>query len=382
MIRVMTFVRRIAGLLEPSLESEFYEEFTELSKYLELIVVSDMVDSMTHNFKVHKARTIRIPKIYGISKIISYCYAVFKYRKEIDILYVRTFSPPEIIALIFSKKLLRKKSVLLIPGTWIFEPPTFKNRIFKWIFLKAVNAADVLILYTPLMLPELCKHFPVFNNFRGKITYIHNGVNIERFTLGVPDATILSRYSIPLTKKIILFVGRVSSRKGVIDLVKAFSIVKKNIDEVMLLIVGKEEAKYGEKVKRVIQELNIADSTLLFGPIPNKEVVEILKKCDLFVYPSVGGEGIPRAIIEAMACGKPVVATNIAGIPEVVKNGETGFLVEVGDYQSLALYIMNILRNEELARTLGINARRLVEREFSYEVVIPELVKTFKTIIR
>jgi len=382
MLRVMTFVRRIAGLLEPSLESEFYEEFTELSKYLELIVVSDTVDSMAHNFKVYKARTIRIPKIYGISKIVSYCHAVFKHRKEIDILYVRTFSPPEIIALIFSKKFLRKRSVLLIPGTWIFEPPTLKNRIFKWIFLKAVNAADVLIFYTPLMLPELCKHFPVFNNFRGKITYIHNGVNIERFNLSVPDVNILSRYSIPLNKKIILFVGRVSSRKGVIDLVKAFSIVKNNIDEVMLLIVGKEDAKYGEKVKKVIQELDIADSTLLLGPIPNKEVVEILKKCDLFVYPSVGGEGIPRAIIEAMACGKPIVATNIAGIPEVVRNGETGFLVKVGDYQSLAQHIINILRNEELAKTLGNNARKLVEGEFSYEVVIPELVKTFKTIIK
>jgi glycosyltransferase involved in cell wall biosynthesis len=382
MLRVMTFVRSIAGLLEPSLESEFYEEFTELSKYLELTVVSDMADSMAHNFKVHKVQTIRVPKIYGISKIISYIYAVFKHRKEIDILYVRTFSPPEIIALIFSKKLLRRKSVLLIPGTWIFEPSTFKNRIFKWIFLKAVNATDMLILYTPLMLPELCKHFPSFNNFKEKITYIHNGVNIERFNVGVPDINILSKYSIPLNRKIILFVGRVSFRKGVIDLVKAFSIVKKNINEVMLLIVGREDVKYGERVKRVIQELNIADSTLLLGPIPNKEVVEILKKCDLFVYPSIGGEGIPRAIIEAMACGKPVVATNIAGIPEVVKNGETGFLVKVGDYQSLAQYIMNILRNEKLARMLGNNARKLVEREFSYKVVIPELVKAFKTVIR
>lgn len=80
------------------------------------------------------------------------------------------------------------------------------------------------------------------------------------------------------------------------------------------------------------------------------------------MYPSIGDEDIPRAIVEAMACGKPVVATNIAGILEVVRNGETEFLVKVGDYQCLAQYIVDILRNEKLARTLGNNARKLTEK--------------------
>ncbi len=85
---VITFVRRIAGLLEPSLESEFFEEFSWLSRYLdELIVVSDSIDTQIYNFKAHKARTIRIPKIYALTKILSYCEAVFKYRKSMDVIH-------------------------------------------------------------------------------------------------------------------------------------------------------------------------------------------------------------------------------------------------------------------------------------------------------
>lgn len=382
MARVMTFVRRIAGLFEPSLESEFYEEFTLLSKHLnELIVVSDMVDSYPQDFRIHKAWTIRIPKIYGLTKIISYCYSVFKHRKNIDVIYVRTFSPPEIFALLFGRKILRKKVVLLIPGTWIFEPPTLKNRIFRWLFFKAVKASDTLILYTPLMLSDLNKYFPSFYTFKEKIVYIHNAVNTERFSPNGPDKNVLHKYSIPLNKQLILYVGRISSRKGVLDLVKAFSIVKEEVKDTVLLIVGKEDAKYGRKVRELIKILDLTNSIILVGPIPNKDVVEIIRACDLFVYASIGGEGIPRAILEAMACGKPVIATNVAGTSEAVKNGVTGFLVKVGDYQSLAGYIIRILKDQKLKVKLGTNARNLIEKEFSYDVVIPRLAKSFLAVL-
>lgn len=378
MVRVITFVRRIAGLLEPSLESEFYEEFSLLSKHLdELIVVSDIVDSTSQDFKIHRAWTIKIPKIYGLTKILSYCYSIFKYRKTVDVIYVRTFSPPEIFALLFGKKFLRKKVVLLIPGTWIFEPPTLKNRLFKWFFFKAVKISDIVILYTPLMLSELSKYYPNFYTFKEKIIYIHNAVNTKRFSPGNPDIYTLSKYSLPINKQFILYVGRISSRKGVLDLIKAFSIVNEHVNNTVLLIVGKEDIEYGRKVRELIKTLGLINSILLLGPIPNRDVVEIIRACELFVYASVGGEGIPRAILEAMACGKPVVATNIAGTSEAVKNGVTGFLVEAGDYRSLANYIIRILKDQRLKVELGTNARALIEREFSYDVIIPILAKSF-----
>ncbi|MEM3742530.1 MAG: glycosyltransferase family 4 protein [Nitrososphaerota archaeon] len=379
--RVLTFVRCIAGLLEPSLESEFYEEFSEMSRFLEeLIVVTDRAYFQPENFKVYKAWTLKIPKLYGLTKIISYVYAVFKFRKSIDLVYVRTFSPPEILALYFAKKILNKKAALLIPGTWIFEPPTLKNRLFRWIFSKVINTPDKIILYSPLMIPDLYKYFPRLD--MGKITYIHNGINVRRFSPNIPNREILEKYSVVDNRRFLLYVGRISSRKGVIDLVRAFSIIHGELKNTVLLIAGGEDPKYSEKVKKTIQLLNLADSVKLLGPVPNKDVVELLRACDVFLYTSMGGEGIPRAVLEAMSCGKPVVATRVAGTPEAVKDGVTGYTVDIGDYKSIANYVIKILKDDELRKALGDNARKLILEEFNYETVIPQLTELLDQVIK
>jgi len=374
MSRVITFVRRIAGLLEPSLESEFFEEFSRLSRYVdELIVVSDIVDLQTNKFKIHRAGTIRIPKIYGFTKILSYCWAVFKHRKSIDVIYVRTFSPPETAALWFGKRILRKKTLLLLPSTWFFEPPSLKNRLYKWILRKAVYAADLVILYTPLMLPEIKGYFPKLSEDR--VRYLHNAVDVERFAPGNPDEKIIRKYIESKREKLLLYVGRISRKKGVLDLVKAFSIVAREEPETILALAGREEKWYAEKVKGLIKELGIQDLVTFLGPIPNKDIVHLMRACDLFVYASIGGEGIPRAILEAMACGRPVVATRVAGIPEAVRDDETGYTVNVGDHEGFAKKVLKLLRDEELRDKLGRNARNLVEREFNYEHILPKLVE-------
>ncbi|MEM0452793.1 MAG: glycosyltransferase family 4 protein [Thermoproteota archaeon] len=374
MVKAVTFVRRIAGLLEPSLESEFYEEFTLLSKYLdELIVVSDIVDSSSQDFRIHRAWTMKIPKIYGLTKILSYCFSVFKYRKNIDLIYVRTFSPPEMAASWFSKKLLKKKVVVLLPSTWFFEPPTLKNKIYKWILKKAVYSADTIILYTPLMLDEIKKYFPKLSE--EKIIYLHNAVNISRFTPGEPDVEILKKYLKASFQHLLLYVGRISRKKGILDLVKAFKIIHEEEPGTVLALAGREEEKYAEEVRGLIRKLDLEDSILFLGPVPNRDVVHLMRGCTVFVYSSIGGEGIPRAILEAMACGKPVVATRVTGIPEAVRDDETGYTVEVGDHESFAEKVLRLLRDDALRKTLGENARKLVEKEFSYTQIIPKLAE-------
>ena len=375
MSRVITFVRRIAGLLEPSLESEFYEEFTKLSKYLdELIVVSDRADAQISEFKVYRAKTIKIPKIYGLTKIISYCWAIFKFRKSVDVIYLRTFSPPESIASWFGKKLLRKRLIVLIPGTWLFEPNTPKNRMFRWIFSRTVYASDVVILYSQRMLSSILNYFPKLE--KRKIIYLHNAVNVNRFKPGKPDEEVLERYvSGGNDRKMLLYVGRISARKGILDLVKAYSIIHEKYPNTILLMAGGKDERYAQKVEKLIRKLDLEKHVILLGPIPNKDIVELMKACEVFLYASIGGEGIPRAILEAMACGKPVVATDVAGVAEAVRDNETGFLVKVRDYKTLAEKALKILNDESLKETLGDNARRLIEDEFSYDSVIPKLAE-------
>ncbi|MEM4694270.1 MAG: glycosyltransferase family 4 protein, partial [Nitrososphaerota archaeon] len=133
--------------------------------------------------------------------------------------------------------------------------------------------------------------------------------------------------------------------------------------------------KYAEEVRGLIRKLDLEDSILFLGPVPNRDVVHLMRGCTVFVYSSIGGEGIPRAILEAMACGKPVVATRVTGIPEAVRDDETGYTVEVGDHESFAEKVLRLLRDDALRKTLGENARKLVEKEFSYTQIIPKLAE-------
>jgi len=273
----------------------------------------------------------------------------------------------------FSKKLLKKKVVVLLPSTWFFEPPTLKNKIYKWILKKAVYSADTIILYTPLMLDEIKKYFPKLSE--EKIIYLHNAVNISRFTPGEPDVEILKKYLKASFQHLLLYVGRISRKKGILDLVKAFKIIHEEEPGTVLALAGREEEKYAEEVRGLIRKLDLEDSILFLGPVPNRDVVHLMRGCTVFVYSSIGGEGIPRAILEAMACGKPVVATRVTGIPEAVRDDETGYTVEVGDHESFAEKVLRLLRDDALRKTLGENARKLVEKEFSYTQIIPKLAE-------
>jgi glycosyltransferase involved in cell wall biosynthesis len=378
--RVITFVRRIAGLREPSLESELYEEFSWLSRFLDgLIVVSSMVDAAPQGFKAHRAWAVEAPKVGWLMKAVSYCYAVLNNAGLVDTVYVRTFSPPEAVALWFGKRILKKRAVLLLPGTLPLERRGLKAGLYKWILSRAIFAADLLILYTPLMLPRVKAFLPRLKE--DKVKYLHNAVNVERFKPGEPDEKILAKYLTPRPKKLLLYVGLISRMKGISDLMRAFARIAEEEPKAILVLAGREEGSYASEVKALVKKLGLEGSVEFLGPVPNEDVVHLMRACDLFLLSS-RSEGIPRAVLEAMACGKPVVATRVAGVQEAVRDGETGYTVEVGDVDGLAEAALRLLRDEELRMRLGKNARLMVEEEFSYEKVMPKLAELITVLCR
>jgi glycosyltransferase involved in cell wall biosynthesis len=231
------------------------------------------------------------------------------------------------------------------------------------------------------MLPEIEKSFPRIE--KEKIRYLHNAVNVKRFTMGEPDRDTLKRY-MPFIKleKLLLYVGRISRKKGVLDLVKSFSKVVKNEPSATLVLAGREEKCYADEIRRIVKELRLENNVIFLGPVPNKDVTHLMRACDLFVYSPIGGEGIPRAVLEAMACGKPVVATKISGIPEAVRDNETGYVVEIGDHKGFSDRVLKILRDKQLRERLGMNARALIEKEFNYKKIIPQLVQLIEELCR
>ena len=383
MTTIITYIGKISGLKADSLHAQYFEEYTALAKHLEhLLIVTDTVDyippDLPHNITIVKLPKIKIPKIYGLTKTLFYCIPPLT-NKKVDVVYVRTFSPPELTSLWTAKKMGRKKSVLTLGGTWLFgkpfEKPTLKKRLFRWVLRRAAYSADIVVIYSKHMLPEIKYFLPRLSE--DKLRIIHNPVNIARFKPGLPPPPIMSD-----GLKTIFWVGRITEDKGVGDLIEAFKIVLENNRDIKLVIGGTTSSPYVESLKRKCVELNIQDKVIFTGGIPNENVPNYMANCSVFAYPSRGGEGIPRALLEAMACAAPVVATNVSGIPEAVEHMKTGLMVKPQDIQQLATAINTLLNDEKLAKNLGREARKKIEREFSYETVIPQIAEVLKESVK
>ena len=159
---------------------------------------------------------------------------------------------------------------------------------------------------------------------------------------------IAKKSGIPLDVKLIGIVGRLDPVKGHKDFLQAASIVLKNIPDIRFVIVGDGELR--EQLQEYVKELNIKDKVIFLGHCNN--VIEIVAVFDLLAVTSLS-EGFSIAIAEAMALGKPVVATRIGGIPDVVEDGKSGILVPAKDPQKMAEAMERVIRDKDLADSLG-----------------------------
>jgi glycosyltransferase involved in cell wall biosynthesis len=160
----------------------------------------------------------------------------------------------------------------------------------------------------------------------------------------------------------VIYVGRLVPDKGVADLIAAL----RQIPEVELIVVG-------DGPDRVQLEALAAGSPATFvGRVPHNRVVDYLSQARLLVLPSYLRDGLPNVILEAMSCGVPVVATNTAGIPDVVIHGETGLLYEIGDIQQMAISIRRLFADDELHRKLSEASLQRVQA-YSWRIITPQI---------
>jgi glycosyltransferase involved in cell wall biosynthesis len=384
MVYAMTFIGRLEGVDAPSLHAQYFEEYVLLSRYVDgLKVVTDNVvardATLPPNMEVVELPAIRVPKVYGATKILFYSMVPVLRSNDIDVLYVRTFSPPELSAIWVAKTLSGMPSVLVLPGTWLFGHPTEargKERFYRFFLRRALDACDRVVLYSRLMLPEIMLYHPKLNV--SKVVYIHNAVNVGRFS---PDGEVSQRLmSLKDGRKCVLYVGRVNEKKGVRDLIRAFEIVLSKQRDCILAVAGSGDKEYVEGLVNEVGRAGLGDHVYFLGPVPNREMPALMRAADIIAYATREGEGIPRALLEGMACGKPVVATEVAGIPEAVIDGVTGFLVKPRDIVALADRLSTLLMDDSLRREMGLRARKLVETEFNYDTVIPKIASLLREV--
>lgn len=199
----------------------------------------------------------------------------------------------------------------------------------------------------------------------GKVITIPNGVDTEKFES--KDIRIKKNdLGIEETAPLIGIVARLSGEKDHKTLLNAFAIVNQNLHRARLLVVG--DGFLRKNLEEICREKGLNGTVLFLGY--RDDIPDLLKLMDVFVLSSVS-EGLSLTLLEAMAAGKPIVATQVGGNPEVVVDKVTGRLVPPGAPQALAEALMDILTNSDMAREMGLRAQERVKRLFS----LPRFVK-------
>jgi colanic acid/amylovoran biosynthesis glycosyltransferase len=200
-----------------------------------------------------------------------------------------------------------------------------------------------------------------------RLVRIYNGVDVDEFA---PNGA--AREEPPL----VLAVGRLIEKKGFADLVRACSLLRKHGCEFRCRIVGKGELE-GE-LRALIAELGLEEHVELAGAIPREQLLDVYSRASIVVAPCVIGsdgnrDGLPTVLVEAMALGVPVVATDVTGIPELIDHGCTGLLVPQHDSDALAAAIRRIVEESSRAESLARAGRARVERDFDLRTNVARL---------
>lgn len=220
-----------------------------------------------------------------------------------------------------------------------------------------------------------------------KLLCIGNGVDIDKFNYKNVDIDIgqfKKNLGLPADSRILCFIGRLIKEKGVLDLLSAFKDLIEDYSNLYLIIIGdiclhERDLKTKDKIDCFLRDNKLKNHILLTGR--RNDITELLKVSDIFILPSYR-EGVPRSIIEAMAMGKPVVATNIRGCREEVVDGETGYLVNICAPNEIYKAVKKLLDNKHMARQFGINGRERAERLFNEEKVLEKELKLINSSIK
>ena len=230
-----------------------------------------------------------------------------------------------------------------------------------------VQEASFIVTETNYSANRLKQQFPAAQD---KIVRVYNGLDPAKYKTAVPGTEPLR----------IVSVGRLIEKKGWRYLIEACATLRENGLPFDCRIIG--DGPDEEPLQHLIQQLRLNGRVQLIGPRSQSEIIDILAESSLFVFPAIhdrkgDSDNLPTVLIEALASSLPVVATKIAGIPEIIEEDANGFLVPEKDARQLAFAIERLGRDTSQLRAFGVESRRIAEQTFALEVTVAQLKGLF-----
>ena len=317
-------------------------------------------------------------KIYRISPLLKLGNAGYininQHLKKIDILHIHYPFYGSILPALLKKK--NKKIIL----SWHMNPNAqgIKGFIFKlyeliftpWIF----KQTDTIIVSTK----DYFQEHPLFKKFKEKIVELPFSIDIEKFKPNKKDPELVKKYKLE-DKRVLIFVGGLDQAhyfKGVDILLKAFT---KLDSKYLLIIVGEGELK--EDYQRLAEDLKIDARVIFTSGIKNQDLVKHYNLADCLILPSINqGEAFGIVQIEAMACAKPVIVSNLPGVRTVLEDNQTGFTFENRNVADLVSKINKLFNNSEEYQRFSNNARQRAMEKFSDQIISKKLINIYENL--
>lgn len=318
-----------------------------------------------HGVRVIQLYTPRVRILGTIMYYLSLSLYLASHYTEYDIIQSFFLKHSSFISIILGK-LFKKKVFCRVECSGNFgDLKALKKVPFSFIFFNVFKKSKGIIVLSKEMRKELEDY-----GFNRKILFlIPNGVNVEKFKPSI-DKEIAKKELGFENRKIVIFVGRLNVQKGLEYLLEAFR--KIDISGKLLIILGEGTLK--EKLQKRAEEIGINDKVWFGGNREN--VVPYLQASDVFVLPSLS-EGLPIALLEAMACGLPVIVSKVGGNIDIVENEINGYIIEPRNTEQIKIYLEYILKNKEKADLMSKRNREKIVENYSCEVVVEKYLKLY-----
>jgi L-malate glycosyltransferase len=265
--------------------------------------------------------------------------------------------------------LLPIKLVTSIHGADIF-PGGRPRRKYSYALKLLFRRSDLIVANSQAFCGDFLSVFP---SLRAKTIVIHNSVNLAELNGPVKSNTngAHSRY--------VLCVAAHNEKKAIDVLIQAVVRLAPEDPSLKLVLIG--DGPLRKRLEELAVALGVRERIEFLGAQGRAKVVELLHGCEAFVLPS-RSEPFGIAIVEALACQKPVVATRVGGIPEIIQDGQTGLLVEPDNSEALAEALIRVLKDQELRKVLECNGYRTVQEHFRSETTGSVYEGVFRDILR
>lgn len=326
-------------------------------------------------------KIIRMPCWFKVSNTpinplwILYMWKIFR-SEDPDIINAHTPVPiisdiACIIAFILRKKFILTYHNDIVAKGYIF---TILIRLYYKTFgYLLLKCADRIIVTSAYYMKKSGR----LNAYSEKISIVSPGVDTVFFSDKNTNSKIVEKFK---GTKNILFVGQLDkthNHKGLDYLLKAFRFIREKVKNYRLIIVGTGDMN--DEYRKKAKEFVISDSVIFTGFVSNTELPSYYSASDILVLPSVSdAEGFGMVILEAAALGKPAIGTRIGGIPSVIQDGKTGYLVPPRDEKALARKIIQLLSNPNTVQKFGENAYKMIQNSYTWDKKVKDTYGIFR----